>query len=97
VSLLTPATAASDRVDQCVAPPGGVPVRVRSNTRSTVSGGSHGLRPRPVATFPIPSIPLSANRLRQARTVSASTWQRRAITSFATPSAAHNSALACTT
>ncbi len=84
VSSLTPTTAASERVDQCVAPPGGVPVRVSSTTRAVVSGGSHDVRPRPLATFPTPSIPIAANRFRHARTVSGTTPTRRAISSFAT-------------
>jgi hypothetical protein len=96
-ALLTPTCAARVRVVQCVAPPGGGPVNVSSTTRCTVSAGSQDFRPRPLAIVPTPSIPFSTNRFRHRRTVSESTPERRAISSLATPSAAHNNAFACTT
>src|SRR5207302_4599720 len=64
---------------------------------SPVPGGSQDLRPRPLAITPTPAVPLSMNRLRQRRTVSESTALRRAISSLATPSPAHNNARAWTT
>ena len=97
VSLLTPTCAARVRVVQCVAPPGGCPVNVSSTTRCTVSAGSQDFRPRPLAIVPTPPMPFSANRFRHRRTASESTPQRRAISSFGTPSAAHSNAFACTT
>jgi hypothetical protein len=59
--------------------------------------GSHVLRPRPFAIVPTPATPRSANRFRHRRTASESTPERRAISSFATHSAAHNNARAWTT
>ena len=53
-----------------------------------------GLRPRPSLTFPQPVSPFSANAVRQARTVTAVTAYRAAITEFASPSAASNRTLA---
>ena len=63
-------------------------------TSATVPSGSHDVRPRPLAMVPTPATPWSSKRRRQRRTVSASTSQRRAISSFATPSAAHSNAFA---
>jgi hypothetical protein len=63
--------------------------------RLTVAAGNDGLRPRPFAITPTPALPRSTNRRHHRRTASASTPQRRAISSFASPSAAHNNARAC--
>jgi hypothetical protein len=59
--------------------------------------GRLDLRPRPLAITPTPPVPRSANRERHRRIVPESTPQRRAISSLATPSLAHNSPRACIT
>lgn len=56
---------------------------------------SDDFRPRPGAITPTASTPDASNRRRQRRTVSESTRHLRAISSLATPSPAHNKALAC--
>ena len=88
---------ANDRVVQCVEVSSGVSSSVTRTTSATVPSGNHDRRPRPLAITPTPATPSSLNRLRHRRTASESTPQRRAISSLATPSAAHNSALAWTT
>ena len=66
VSLLTPTCAASVRVVQCVAPPGGCPVNVSSTTRATVSAGNQDFRPRPLAIVPTPPMPPSPTSPRRS-------------------------------
>ena len=61
------------RVVQWVPPSGGATWRVTRNTSATVPGGSHGLRPRPLAIRPTPATPWLANRCRQLLTVSEAT------------------------
>ena len=97
VSLPIPNRLANDRVVQCVEVSSGVSSSVTRTTSATVPSGNHDRRPRPLAITPTPATPSSLNRLRHRRTASESTPQRRAISSLATPSAAHNSALAWTT
>ena len=97
VSFPTPTRAARDRVLHCVEPSAGNSLWVKRSTSSTVPGGNDGLRPRPFAITPTPSTPVTANRFRHRRTASESTPERRAISSFATPSAAHNNAWVGTT
>jgi hypothetical protein len=73
---------------------------VTRTTSATVPSTSHALRPRTLPITPTPSTPStprSTKRTRHARTVSAETRQRRAISKFATPSAANNKPWACTT
>jgi hypothetical protein len=94
VSLPMPKYSAKVRVDHCVEPSGGVVVLVSRTTSATVPSGSHDVRPRPLAMVPTPATPWSSKRRRQRRTASASTSQRRAISSLAMPSAAHSNALA---
>ena len=85
------------RVVQCVEASAGASCRVTLSTSATVPAASEDLRPRPLAITPTPAVPFSMNRRRQRRTASESTPQRRAISSFATPSPAINKALACNT
>src|SRR6202453_484331 len=96
-SLPIPTRAARVRVLHCVDPSAGRSLCVSRNTSSTMPGGRLDLRPRPLAITPTPPVPCSANRERHRRTVSESTSQRRAISSLATPSLAHNSPRACIT
>src|SRR6476661_1156648 len=96
VAGLTPTCLAIVRHDQCVAP-GGVVVVVNSTIRAIVSSGIEGLRPRPSRIFSSPANPSSTNRVRHARTVTGVTPTSSAITALATPSAASNNTLACTT
>src|SRR6202142_818869 len=96
-SLPIPTRAARVRVLHCVDPSAGRSLCVSRNTSSTMPGGRLDLRPRPLAVTPTPPVPCSANRERHPRTVSESTSQRRAISSLATPSLAHNSPRACIT
>jgi hypothetical protein len=93
-SFPIPTRAAIVRVVQCVEPSAGRSCRVSLSTSATVPSGREGFRPRPLAITPTPAVPFSVNRLRQRRTASESTPQRRAISSFATPSAAISKALA---
>src|SRR6476619_4403754 len=96
VAGLTPTCLAIVRHDQCVAP-GGVVVVVNSTIRAIGSPGIEGLRPRPSRIFSSPANPPSTNRVRHARTVTGVTPTSSAITALATPSAASNNTLACTT
>ncbi len=96
-SLPMPSRRASDRVVQCVEPSAAFSCCVIRTTSDTVPGGNEGLRPRPLAMTPTPSIPFSAKRARHRRMASESTLERRAISSLPRPSAAHNSARAWTT
>ena len=96
-SLPIPTRSAIVRVVQCVEVSSGVSSIVSRTTSATVPSGNHDLRPRPLAIQPTPFTPRSAKRARHRRTVSASTPLRRAISSLATPSAAHNNARDWTT
>jgi hypothetical protein len=87
MALEIPAWAAIDRHDQCVSA-GGVVCSVSWTMASTVSWGIDGFRPRPLATFPMRSIPSTSKRARHASTEPRPTRTRRAISAFATPSAA---------
>ena len=89
VSLPTPWRAAMARVDQRDAPSEGATDTVSEMIAASVSALTVRGRPRPGATRPTDSKPDSANR-RQRRTVLGATPKRRAIASFATPSAAAN-------
>ena len=89
----TPAFAAIVRHDQWVWP-SGVEYLVRSTISSIFCCGIVDLRPRPARTFPSFAKPSSANRARHARTVAGFTPTCAAILTFATPSAASNSAFA---
>jgi len=93
-SLPIPTRAARLRVVQCVEPSAGNSVRVSRSTSPTVPGGSQDLRPRPFGDHPDPGRAFAANRFRHRRTGSGSTPLRRAISSLATPSPAHNNARA---
>ena len=95
--LADPNRAASAREVQCVEVSSGVSSRVTRTTSATVPSGSHDRRPRPAATRPTPSTPPRSKRRRHARTESSVVWHRRATSLVATPSAANNNALACTT
>lgn len=96
-SFPIPNRLASVRVVQCVEVSSGVSSRVTRTTSATVPSGNHALRPRPLAITPTPATPCSAKRFRHRRTASGSTPDRRAISSFAIPSAAHSSAWAWVT
>jgi len=68
-----------------------------ANDPEVVSAGIDGFGPRPLRTSPSLARPSSANRFRQARTVTTVTPTSSAIRLLATPSAASSNALArCT-
>ena len=67
---------------------------VRCTISSIFSCGIVDFRPRPARTLPSFAKPSSANRARHARTVAGFTPTCAAIFTFATPSAASNSAFA---
>ena len=96
VLRLTPACLAIDRVLQWVSPLG-LECSVACTISSTFSAGIDGFGPRPWRTSPSLARPSSANRFRQARTVTAVTPTSSAIRVVATPSAASSNAFArCT-
>lgn len=76
--------------------------RIRPDTVTGCPAGSaswpiSGLRPRPAAIDPTAEVPPASNLVRHRRTVSAVVAHRRAISLFATPSAANSNPDACTT
>jgi hypothetical protein len=96
VLRLTPACLAIDLVLQWVSPLG-LECSVASTISSTFSAGIDGFGPRPLRTSPSLARPSSANRFRQARTVTVVTPTSAAIRALATPSAASSNAFArCT-
>jgi hypothetical protein len=97
VSLPTPWRWAIVRVDHAVDPSSGTVCRVSSTIASITSWAICGLRPRPAAIDPTALTPPASNFARHRRTVSGVVEHARAIASFASPSAANNNALACTT
>ena len=92
VLRLTPACLAIDRVLQWVSPLG-LECSVAATISSTFSAGIDGFGPRPLRTSPSLASPSSANRFRQARTVTTVTPTSSAIRVLATPSAASSNAV----
>jgi hypothetical protein len=88
--LPTPCFALSKRVDQHVDPSSGTECNVSITITSTGAAGISNLWPRPGAITKTPSTPASKSRARQRHTVSGIAPHRRAISWFATPSAASN-------
>jgi len=85
------------RVDHAVEPSSGTVRNVSSTIASMTDWAISGLRPRPGAIVPTASTPPASNFARQRRTVSGVVAHSRAISLFATPSAASNNPDACTT
>ncbi len=66
-------------------------VKVNSTTSAPCPAATR-IPPAALGDLPTPSMPLSVNRFRHRRTASESTRERRAISSFGTPSEAHSNA-----